>query len=776
VRLFFITASRKPIVTGLVVLLITVIFATAAVKGFRIETDLNKYMPNDHPAFVFSRQAEEWFNITDGVMIAISNPDGIFQTDTLAKIVDISDALGELDGIDPDNVMSLSTADNITGSDWGLEVAPFFESPPESSSAMASLRLAVAANPMIHGRLVSTDATSALVVARISAAGFSDGLYAQVTELAHRFEGPEEIYVAGRPIVEGALAELGPADMARMLPIVLIVIVLVLFALLRSVRNTLLSLLVVALSVIWTFGLMALLGVPVYAVSTMIPVMLVAIGVAYSIHIFNSAALYLEGHSPSGGTELANHVISVITRPVVMTALTTVVGFLSLLTSAVLPVRYFGLFTGFGVLSAMLLSLTLIPASFVLLGPPKPSSRGQSRIAGARLAERLAKIVVGRWKIIVIVALAVLTVSLVFIPRVWIDSSFVSNFPDDSDIVRTDKFVNTKFAGTSTLNVILESDTPETFKRPDVLRHMNELQTALERSEVVGDSLSIADYLKRMHQAMHGDQSEYNVVPDSEALIAQYLFLYEMSADPDAMAQVVDYDYLRANITVQLRSDSTRTLEEIIRIADSYVDAFEELGIRLNYAGSGYRAFVFAQLILNGQIKSLAVSILIVITLLTIMFRSVKIGLIGSVPIVITAVANFGIMGILGVPLSISTALISSIAVGIGIDYAIHFIERYKDHMTRLSDRAAAASLTMFHSGRAILFNATVVTAGFAVLLFSVFPPNRQVGGLIALNMIVSFLGTVTVLFLLLYRGGVFMQIQDSPKRTMSNEEITDER
>ena len=763
-KLLFTRLSRVPIPTLLALVAATVVFAIAAVGGFRIETDLDEYMPNDHPAFVYARQAEERFNIADGVLVALYHPDGIYRPETLAKIDALGRALGELEGIEADDTMSLATTDNISADDWGLTVKPFIDGIPSSTDELRRLEEAVRSNPMIHGRIVSEDRTATLIVARPSEEGFTDSLYDDIRALVAGFEGPEEVYVAGRPIVEGALAELGPADMARMGPIVLVAIAVVLLLVLRSVRNTILSMLVVAFSVIWTFGLMAMLGIPVYAVSTMIPVMLVAIGVAYSIHIFNSATVYLEEHPTATGRHLADHAIATITRPVVMAAVTTVVGFLSLLTSAVLPVRYFGLFTAFGVFSAMVLSLAIIPSSFVLLGVKAPRRSAKNGPLGRidaglpRFAERIVDVLVRRWKPVVAIAVTLVALGAFSIPGVWIDSSFLSNFAPDSDIVRTDRFVNRHFAGTSTLNIVLESDEADTFKSPEVLSIMARLQDELETDPDVGDSFALTDFIKRMHQVMHEGDADYYVVPDSRELVAQYLLLYEMSADPDSLEQVIDYEYTSANITVQTKDDGSQSLSRIIAVSDAYRDGFAEFGVSVHYAGSGYRALVFSQLILDGQIQSLAISLVIVVVLLAIMFRSIVIGLVGATPILITAVVNFGIMGVLGIPLSISTALISSIAVGIGIDYAIHMIERYKEYTAERGNRHEAAVLTMHHSGRAILYNAIVVASGFAVLLFSVFPPNRQVGGLVALNMAVSFLGTVTVLFLLLYRGNQFGQ------------------
>ena len=784
-KVIFARMSRAPVLTLLVIAAITAVFGVAAIRGFRVETDLNEYMPGDHPAFVYAREAEEWFNITDGVLVGISRADGIYHPETLEKISQIGHALGELAGVDAADVMSLATADNISADDWGLVVEPFISSAPRARRELDELAAAVRANPMIFGRLVSEDETSALVIARPSGDGFSDALYAEILEIARRFEGPEEIHVAGRPIVEGALAELGPADMARMGPIVLAAIAVVLLLVLRSVRNTILSLSVVAFSVIWTFGLMAMLGIPVYAVSTMIPVMLVAIGVAYSIHVFNSASVYLEEHPTVTARHLADHAIETITRPVVMAALTTVVGFLSLMSSAVLPVRYFGVFTGFGVLAAMLLSLSIIPASFLLFGVSRRWSpglrrgrhregrRNAVRAGEPRFAARIVAALDRHRRPVLLGAAAIVIVGALAIPRVWVDSSFISNFEDDSDIARTDRFVNERFAGTSTLNIVLEAAEPDAFKDPAVLDAVSRLQADVEAHAAVGKSFGLTDFVKRMHQVMHADDAAAHAIPESRELVAQYLLLFEMSADPDSLEQVVDYDYRRANVTVQLKDDGSQTLSHVMEISDRYEEELASLGVSLSYAGSGYRAFVFSQLILEGQIASLAVSLVVVVVLLALMFKSVAAGLIGAIPIAMTAIVNFGVMGLGGVPLSSSTALISSIAIGIGIDYAIHMIERYKEYLAERGNRNEAAVLTMHHSGRAIMMNAIVVAVGFAVLLFSVFPPNRQVGGLIALNMAVSFAGTISVLFILLHRSRLFGSLAKESNLGTTEEEET---
>lgn len=738
--------------------LITIFFGYQIVQKSRMETDLDKYMPQDHPAFVYSDQAEAWFNIKDGILIAVENEQGIYNSGTLQKIKDITLQLQAMPEFEAADVVSLFTADNIVGTEDGLDVRSFYREVPSSFEVLKKLQSDVETNEMVHGRLVSEKGNVALVVAALNDTAFSMEFYQKILAFAKSFEGPEKVYVAGVPVVEGTMAFLGPKDMKTMVPIVVLVIVLVLYAVMRSVRNTFSTLMVVLLSTIWTFGLLALLNIPIYAVSIMIPVMLIAIGVADGIHLYSHLDLFLMENKGATKVQAITNMLKNMWKPVMMTSVTTAIGFISLLTSEVLPIKYFGLFTAFGVMAAMVFSLFLIPSFIFVLGTKKQKTlktRDQSHTGfGADFAVKVLK-----YKVLVVSITVILgVISVVGIGKVWINSSFLENFEKSSDIVQTDAFINQYFGGTSTINVILESENEGVMTKHETLQLLSEMQLSVEKVEKVGGSFSIADYIKRMNKVMHADDEHYNSIPDDDELIAQYLLLYEMSGDPENLWKVTDYDSKKANLTFQLKSDNSKELKKTIEAIEIFKPRLEELGISLNYAGSGYKALVFTGLILEGQIKSLVMSVIIIILLITLMFRKFTIGLIGSVPVVLTALLSFGLMGLLNIPLSTTTALISSIAVGIGIDYAIHFMERYKIYSQETGDKLLTTKLTMSHSGRAITFNAVVVILGFLVLLFSVFPPNRSLGALVSFNMLTSFVATVTIMYLLLYKSNIFFK------------------
>ncbi len=742
----------------ILIFIATALFAKVLAENARMETNLDEYMPRDHPAFIYSDQAEEWFNIKDGILIAVEHRESIYNPSTLEKIKQISIGLIEMPQFEEADVMSLYTADNIIGSEYDLVVTSFYTEVPGTKEGLEKLRKDVRDNEMVFERIVSGDEKAGLIIAGMDSDAFTQEFYNDIMDFAYSFaNGEENIYVAGRPIVEGTMALLGPADMKRMVPVVLLVIAIVLYALLRSLRASIATLLGVFISTVWAFGLMAALGIPIYSVTTMIPVMLIAIGVAYGIYFYNHLGRYKLDNRDTTDLQALKYTLKILWKPLSMAAFTTMVGFLSLLSSQVYPIKYFGTFTAFGIFTAFVLAMIFLPAAVILLGFSPPKKARKSNSSGLlsilnRLTDRLLK----NKRRVYIVTSVIIIISIAGLTRVWINSSFLDNFEKDSDIVQTDAFVNEKFGGTSSLNVILESGNEDAFKDPDILKLIDRMQTEATKLPEVGNSFSLADYLKRMNKVMNTDDEAYFTIPESREMVAQYLLLYEMSGDPENLDQVVNYHYDRANVTFQLKGDDSRTINAALAVIEKFTDDFGKHDVKINFAGSGYKALVFTSLILEGQVMSIGISLILVFILLSILFRSIKAGLIGAVPITITALISFGVMGILNIPLSTTTALLSSIAIGIGIDYAIHFIQHYRMNLQKSATGVKALYTTMGQTGKAILYNAVVVISGFLVLLFSVFPPNRTLGALVSMNMFTSLAGTLSVMMILLFTFRVF--------------------
>src|SRR5690554_46817 len=358
---------KKPVLTLVILLLITGFFTQQIMTKAKMETNLDNYMPRDHEAFILSDYYEEVFAIKDAIIVAVENEEGVLNPGTLQKIDEITRRISNLPEINPGDVRSLSTVDNIIGSDFGLEIKPFYTEVPRTKEEIAKLNSDLKQNEMVRERIISKDGTATLISAELTDKTIDRrALYQKVTAVLSGYEGPERLYVAGQPVVEGTLAHLMPTDMRKMVPLVVLVIFTVLLLTLRSLKSALLTLGVVLFSTIWAFGLMAACNIPIYSVSTMIPVMLIALGVADGVHLLSHLRQTMLTRPRLGLTETIKDMIACLWKPVVMTSVTTAVGFLSLMTSEVYPIKYFGLFTAFGVMAAMIFSLLFIPASLKL--------------------------------------------------------------------------------------------------------------------------------------------------------------------------------------------------------------------------------------------------------------------------------------------------------------------------------------------------------------------------------------------------------------------------
>ena len=310
-----------------------------------------------------------------------------------------------------------------------------------------------------------------------------------------------------------------------------------------------------------------------------------------------------------------------------------------------------------------------------------------------------------------------------------------------------DRILNEKFGGTNTLNIIVEGENRNDIKAPDMLRAIERLQTELGRMDEVGATLSIADYMKRMNLVMNENKKEYSRIPDTREAVAQYLLLYSMSGDPDDFDDVVDYDYRQANMRIRVNSDHSTVLRKVI--GDARSDAariFAGLPAKINLAGPMMTSNTFMDLIIRGQVLSILAAIAMVFLITSIMFGSAAAGAFCTLPVAMATMLNFSLMGATDIPLGVTTALLSGMGIGIGVDYAIHFVARYRRLSKTHIDRKKRIQATLGTAGRAIFFNAVVVVAGFLVLMISNFPPSRWLSALVSVNMVSSFLGAVMVL------------------------------
>ncbi len=679
-----------------------------------------------------------------------------------------------------EEVTSLTSIDQVKGTSWGMEVAPLVEDFDLTEDELRALEETVLSNDLYRGMIISNDAKVTGIMVNLSFPETDSDraikVYYQLMSIIDSIGGPERIHVAGVPMASALAGENVSRDLNFLLPAVIIVVIIVLFISFGNISGVILPLSVVLMSVIWSVGAISWLHVPFSIILSSMPMLLVAVGSAYGIHIMSG---YNEA-LPSSSTrrETITKTMDELSRPVAMACLTTIIGFGALATSSVKPVQQFGIFTAFGVFSAMVFTMFLVPALLRLLGPRKLKQRKLGTIQGESLLTRalalLAKGVI-RFRLLIVILFTLFVVtSLAITTQLQVGEDWLKNFREDSELRVSDTIVRQNLGGIGTLKIVIYTSGDRSLKEPGILKKIALLQEHLASFEGMGKIISLADMVKTINKAMNGDDPSYYRIPEEvetvtvrrweevdgverEVLreeqvsgkeqVAQYLLMYE-NAGGEQLEAMTDYSYQTGQVLALLRTSNTIDRARIIVDTEKIVEEIfgDEENVEIKLTGLAVLDMVVVKLLMRGQILSLLVSLVICFLIIILVYRSLRVGIICLTPLVLTTLLNFAIIVLSGRTLNSGTALTASIAIGIGIDYSIHFVSRYRLLRSEGKDHDEAVMGTMQTTGKAITFNALSVTAGFLVLLLSSFIPVMDMGWLISLMMLSSAVGALTII------------------------------
>jgi len=745
----------------LIVLAVATAGFVSQLPKIKMETNVENMLPHSLGAYANKKELESLFSSADMVVIGITNkqsPDGIYNAHTLKLVDEITGWLQmrkEFRTLALSDLMSLSTIKDIRGTADGMEVEHFMDTPATAAAAITHLHQRLVDNGIYMGSIVSKDGKGTLIVVRPNPAyrGRFIEIYqllkSKVDELNAR-PGPEEILMTGRPIIEGVFGAYMPLDMQQMQPMILALLALLLFLSFRNIRGVLIPLAVVVLSELWMLGSMAAAGIPVYTVTTLLPVLILAIGIADSVHLLTHIRVEA-GRDPAVNKQQA--IISGMrgmAAPILMTTLTTAAGFLAMLTSDLLPMRYFGLFAALGILYAFMITILFVPAIEAVL-PHR--EKALDKLAFSAYLGWMSNVVLRRPKQIMLMFAVLILGASYGLSQMQVNSSLVSEFHPDDPIRMADVTLNAHFSGTNALDVMLDTGSQDGVLSPAFLAGMRKLQAAVEADPVVGDSSSIAEFLSEMNKVMHAGDQAYRIPPDTSDLAAQYLLLYSFSGAPDDFDSMVTSDYRQAHVRINLKTDSSAAAERLIRLLEQGSPQwFPNAGMKL--AGTAYTNHQFSDLVISGQIQSLALALLFIFLLCLVMFRSMVDAALALLPVSISVVVIYGIMGLAGLPLEIGTAITGAMALGIGVDFAIHYLYRYRLYERTGMSHAVIIASTNEDTGRALLFNALVVIGGFLVLLTAHLYPQVKLGALVAGSMVICYLASCYLFPVLLRAKG----------------------
>ncbi|MDH5738812.1 MAG: MMPL family transporter [Nitrospira sp.] len=724
------------------------------------DTRADAFIPTDHPALLFRDKVEDTFGLQDPMVIAVINegPHGVFTPHSLELVEWLTRRLETVDNIDPERITSLATENDIIGTSDGMLVEPFFETPPQSQKAADRIRSAVMDFPLYLGSLVSRDGKGTLIVAELYDQTKAQQVYEELLEIAEQapIQNGEQLHVAGEGAVAGYMGAYIDADAFRLDPIAGGIITFVCFVAFRTLRGTLLPGLVIAATAAGALGLMAAAGVSFFVITNALPVVLIGIAVADSIHILSQYYEEIALHPDESPRNLTIRTMLHMWRPVTLTSLTTMSGFLGLYFASLMPpMQYFGLFALLGVGIAWLYSITVVPAALSLLklkpsrAYQRPSNDEMSRVDGfGRMMNRLGRVVVQAPKALVLAALVAIVIGGIGAFRLHLDETLIRVFHHEEPLYVADSTLNRVFDGTHYLDIMIETPEPEDLYKPDNLRRIEALQRWLETQPHVKGTTSIVDYLKQINKALNEDQPDYYRLPDDPDLVAQQFLLYSASGNPTDFRKEIDHEYRLANVRARLDDGRYSIEKPVIEAAHRYIDdQFNTSNITAHLSGRVNVDYHWIKRLGESHIGSVVISLALVWLMATISFRSPVAGTMALIPVVTTILMIYAVMGFSGIWLSIGTSMFAAIAIGLGVDFSIHTIERLQTLLRDARYSIDDAILKLYPStGRALFFNFIALALGFGVLTTSKVVVLHEFGVLVAVAIASSFLTSMTLL------------------------------
>ena len=722
----------RPRLVMLLTVLLTVVFLAAIVLRVDVDTDPENMLPSDDPVRVLNRSIQSDFGTRDMIVLGIVNEDGVVTSETLAKTSRLIDEIKTLPGVIPEGIVSFKLAIDV----------PEGELSPEDVSRIAS---AVDGNPLLAGRVISPNRKGLAIYVPLESKDDANGVSSDIKGLLKSpgLEIKGEHHLAGLPLAEETFGRNMFLQMAFLGPIAGLLIFLLMLYFFRRLLLVIGAMLVAMLSVIWTMGLLIGTGFSLHIMSSMIPIFLMPIAILDSIHILSEFFDQYPKYQDRRATLRA--VYKELFTPITFTTLTTAVAFASLALAPIPPVQVFGLFVAIGVIIAWLTTMVFVPAFVIVLGEESLKRIAAGNVTGSERilawgVRGMGRLATKRFYIVLGIFVLLVAASIPGVMRIEVNDNPVRWFKSGSEIRVAVRELNQHFPGTFNASLIIEADQPGSLTDPEVVASVAALQDHWKSVDPVGQTTSYVDVIKGTIPSgeIPGDQDE----------IERALELAFGLPSGNLVGSLITDDYRRANVQLLMKDGDNQAMQEVVDRTDDFLkDNPMPPGIRTAWAGETFLNLVWQDKMVSGMLKAFITTFAVVLVLVILLFRSVRWGIVAMLPMSATVLFVYGALGFIGKDYDMPLAVLSTLVLGISIDFAIHFLQRYRERLKEtLMTSGRALSRVFEEPARAIARNALIVALGFVPMFFSSLVPYIVVGQLMVSIMVLSFLASLLLL------------------------------
>ncbi len=693
---------------------------------------------------------------TDEIIAVAFGGEEIFTTENLRLIKTISDQLEDLPHVR--RVVSLTNAKLVFGDRENVDFGSLMDTIPSTKTELDSIKQKALAAPFIPGILISGDTKNTAIVAEIDhIIGEFDYKIELIKKIKAIIDEQERItgkqfHMGGTSIIDEAFFRYNEMDQSLFMPLMLLLIIAIIYFMFRRFSLLVLPIVVVVLTIIWTYGFLVLLGYEINVITSLIPPLLMAVAIADSMHLI---ADYLHEMTKSGitKTEAIKATFHNIFTPALMTSLTTVFGLLSLLTADLTIIRQFGLVSAAGVAFAFILTVFLLP---ILIGiAPAPKQDFEERFKTGFFAKMLDWL--GTWRkgrsiaIIAVVTIAIIP-AVLLLAHLNVGTNSLDYFKKD-DVVRTQvEWIDAGIGGSASLEFFIDAKEEDAIKNPDFLKKMDQFESYLKTIDGITGAYSAVDLVKSLNRGFHQGQEKMFTIPATHAEVAQQLFLVEGSDD---IAEFLSDDFSKARIMARVEMNkSQQVAHKVPEIRKKMAEIFNGPET-ITLTGVVYLMNQTEHYLLTTSIKSFLLAFLVITIAIIIMLRSVRLGLLAMIPNLLPILFTMALMPLLGISLDVGTTMIASIALGLVVDDTIHFLSRLKIERNRTKNTREAIANAMKTVGRPIVFTSIVLSLGFLTLVLASFSPLINFGLLAGIVILLALFFDLMVLPAIMGFAGV---------------------
>ena len=723
---------------------IATILMGSGIRFLVMDDDMMKMLPKNLESRISWDEVQNEFGSTEIIFVAFGSEDSsAYSAYALDNLWQLSEDLELLESVR--EVTNISTSTKIEQNDGFMEINDLQPSEKLTRNDIDEIKVYLNKNPKLKRRLISKNENYLITMIQPEFGFGLDRFRNDVVHVADSLLADYEIHYGGTAYVTGSVPQLIRDDVQLLIKAGLIIMLIMLLLNLRSLKAVIMVFIVIIPSLIammgfmgWAYKITGLTCFLFALLNTSMPIILLTIANSDGVHVITK--FFREFRRLKSVKIAIEYTMESLLIPIFLTSITTIAAFLTMISSPLEPLIGYGICMSVGIAWAWILSSLTLPAMINMI----PWDSTSYSIAKPSILENLASFfstIVTRFPVQTF-SIGVLMVVLggIGIQSINVDVNVANFFKPGTEIRDSMDFMDREMSGTMDLRVRIEADVRD----PRILNGIDSLQSFIQQNENISVTYSIADVVKQMHRTVMDDSLKYESIPSTREKVNNLFTMYYMSGDQDGLSSMIDHDHETTLITSLSSIMSTEDIFSLVRLMTTYIDEHFFGAEKISITGMIVVIRDMVLMVIRSSLLSIAISVVLIGLITALFFGRVFWGALSIIPLFSAVILNFGLMGHFNITLNHITAILSSIIIGVGVDFAIHYISQFQK-LSKIKREKNVTKDVVKDVGYPILLDAGS-NMGFGALIFSVFLPVQYIGGLMVFAMISTSLGTLVLL------------------------------